>query len=223
MKKLAFLALLLFSIPAVASDYYIGVGTGISKTNYDVRDDLKEEKYYPLVDILGVDLTDDMKDTATSIFVGKALSDTWALELGHTKFGMFKAKASLGYDVDYEDHHADIKLGANAKINSEVLSLSLLGTLNPEDKFKVFSRVGASYFVGDIVGGTQIVANVDDKHHAKYDRDTNRIRGVAPHLGLGVQFNMNKGIAFRVEAVRYGNVYEGINIETLTANILVTL
>ncbi len=230
MKYLMMVVMLMFCVPSHASDYYFGGGIGLSKTNYDVTDDLKDNEFYPIMPLLKsyghpIDISSDMNATASRIFIGKHLSPKFDGELSYDRFGEYSANMALSSgEREYGDHTASLSGTVAARIKSRALSASLIGYLDivPE-KLSIFSRVGVSYFKGDISGITRVDGRFDE-HRASYvSTKHSTVRGVVPHIGLGINYKVNKQIALRVEGIRYGDVYDGTNIETITASVVINI
>lgn len=168
---------------AVAADsgWYLGFGVGESGANIDVE---RIDSSLLGSGFSSTTTTEDDLDFGYKVFGGYQFNRNFALEAGYFNLGEFSYRTST------------VPTGTlDGRIEIEGLNLDAVGILPISERFSAFGRVGVNYAEAkDTFTGTGAV-NVTNPNPSK--REANY------KYGAGLQWDMTKSLAMRLEAERY--------------------
>jgi OOP family OmpA-OmpF porin len=157
---------------------YIGAGIGQSRAFVDNGDMFRRFGSTGTIN----SFTQDHKDTAGKLLIGKQLSRNFAIEAAYYDLGKFTYAASTANGGSLVRN-----FGARG------VSLDLVAMLPMSERFSVYGRVGGNY------------SRVVDQfiNNRGYNGGDDRAKNFQPKAGVGVEFKFTEALAVRGEVERY--------------------
>lgn len=163
------------------SAWYIGGGIGQSRANID-----NDRIIRSLMDsgAQSVSFSEDQRDTAYKLFVGKQLNKYFALEAGYFDLGKFGFNATTMPAGTF-----------NGEVGFRGLNLDLLAQMPLSERFSIYGKLGMNYaranahFTGNRLFAVTNANPSEDK--------------LNPKVGLGLEYKFTDALAIRGEAERY--------------------
>jgi OOP family OmpA-OmpF porin len=157
---------------------YIGAGIGQSRAFVD------NSNMFRVFGATGAinNFTQDQKDTAGKLLIGKQLSRNFAVEAAY-------------YDLGKFTYAATTTNGGSMRRNfgARGVSLDLVGMLPMSERFSIYGRIGGNY--SRVVD--QFITN------RPYNGGDDRAKTFQPKAGVGVEFKFTEALAVRGEIERY--------------------
>lgn len=176
MKKILIASLLAASsLGASAEGAYIGFGGG------------QGEVAFSPINVSPATLSEENTDQAYKAFLGVAISDNLAVEVGYQSMGTYYQNAAFA--------------GSNAKIEykGSAILLDLVGKIPLTDNFSIFAKLGAARTTLEV---TQTADGIfSGLASAPVEQKETNFR-----FGAGAQYHLSKGVAIRIEYERTTDV-----------------
>lgn len=183
-KTVCLAALLAFSVPALAGDFYVVGSLGRAKIDMD-KSALDNE----LIDlgVTGLRSSLDRKDTAYKALLGYQFNPYLGVEGGYVNLGKAKYSATANEGV----------LSATAKAKG--WTIAGVGTIPVNDSFSAFVKLGAIYAKVD-AGAT---ASSPDYGSFAASESASKWKTA---YGFGATYHFNKQVGIRVEYEQFKNL-----------------
>ncbi len=161
------------------SAWYIGAAIGQTKANINRGDTIRSLQTGAAV---VSQYTSDEKDTGYKLMVGKQLNRFFSVEASYADLGdaTFMTQSNIG--------------SAGADLNYKSVNLDLITQVPFTERFSAYTRLGVAYAMADTLHtGTRNVNN-----NVREGKE----KGVAPHVGLGLEYKFTEALAMRAEYER---------------------
>jgi OmpA-OmpF porin, OOP family len=178
--------------PALAADdgFYVGVGVGGAKANFDVGQLLASAP-------AGTTATNDTSKTGWKIFGGYQVDKYFGAELSYVDLGRYGFSGTI----------PPVAFSGNVKING--WGVAATGTLPLDKGFSLFGKIGGFYSqekataTATFFGASATASGEDDRWIAQF--------------GLGAKYAINQNLSIRIEAERFQDM--GSNLATVKADV----
>jgi OOP family OmpA-OmpF porin len=175
--------------PAFAGDFYVVGSVGQAQFDLD-QNDLSNLNSNVLPNGFTGNTSLTKSDTAYKIQFGYQFNDNFAIEGGYVDLG--KAKYSA------DGHVGAVSYTENANFKFSGLNIAAVGILPINESFSVFGKLGVINAKAEADLSAQAPG-----YNASGSASSTNVRG---NWGIGATYNLNKQLAFRVEAEQFSKL-----------------
>lgn len=196
---------------AGSTGWYAGAGFGRSTTDIDTSDLNDAQKEFQGLGF-ATSLSVDQTDTTKRVFGGYQVNKNFAVEGEYADFG----KSTFSFSAKKGTKYAN----ANGDFKTKGLGVSVVGGVPIGNILSVFAKAGV--FRWNVKSDFNYADNVTPETGS----DSTTANGIKPMVGVGVQINLDKTFAVRVEHERFKDVGKEddtgrTDIRLTTANLVV--
>jgi len=173
--------------------------------------------------------TNDRTDTAYKIYLGFKSTENFALEFGYADFGKFSSSGRAAAEYVGISGTAFLSTTADLESKNTAWFLDAVGTVPMSERFSLVGRVGAAY--------VKTRSTLSDSYAYDYEVDgfppdagfgygsSSRSKSKwVPKVGIGIDYQISRGISALVEYERYFNVGDSSvgfksDVDMLTAGL----
>lgn len=225
-RNILFISLLLLSTSVLANGkWYAGIGFGQSTPQLGIDKDI--EDYF--IDIpyeygggkidVDVNVDSSFESYGHKIFIGYDVGKRkeWAFELSTVNLGNYEAVVQAAGDGrgshDDVDYPLSVVAQEKVKANFNVTTFSVIYLIEIGNRISIFPRFGLSYIKGNIVIEDNIAADISSptdnlSGHWIIENKKERLTGILPVFGIGMDIGIDKNNFIRTEFERYGHPTE---------------